>query len=878
MSDIRSATLSIKVIGDALADIQNILNLYTKLEEKGKNPLVLKVDVATQNNVQAMNQASNQIKKTVSQIQKTTPKVNIDTTIGSAEDVSAIGEHSEKLEELGKSSEDAAEKIKKTKSGIRSLGDTMRAERFAMSGLFAAMASFAFVVKVPELAMTYDQATNELMKYAEVRGWATEGLKKWLAEEERVPGISRSARASIAQLYAAYASGPEEVERLTVSTEKFFRVNRTRLQELGITSATALAQVIKSGDYSSLKELTHVGVLDVGKERQEALDSILKEYKGELPANYQELVDNRANQLALGKDIINQASGYGAMPEDTLTMWEKFYSNVSNTAQAIGNTMIPMMLQLSEVMEKIATFIEGNRWAAWGVGVVVTLTLIVSSVLVVANVFRSAWASVIGLQDTINDVRLAVTKLDLVTKVPLVLGKMFAFAQAAASGFLTVLVAHPVIFVFVAIAAVLLLIAYRMGWLQKITESFQKALDSIDIGAIFQGDFSQIFKFFDVLKKELVNAFPWLSNPMVGIAVKALFPPLILFEDILPKMLELINNGVDILRSVFDFLSKTLGWIYDTLRWVWESIISVKDAVLNIPNEIQKIIAGLPEAIANAIKGIWGGVTENDLINSLQNNEHITSSVRENPEQLKWLADYVSGNKVGTKPEGISDIDIREAKLAYETARSNSGIIRNETVNNIITGGPSEENLINRLEVNENISPSVRENPETLKLLAKKAGGERVELPEYVSEADIREAEQEYIKEFYGNGVTERTASAVWDWLKGGAQNVLGPFDVGGYFASNGLFNGLVHESEEILPQAITKRGPGPIGKAIEELYNNDTSFRSVVSTPVININIDSPRVDSRDRIDELSTTLKNEIERLIINTMRRENRFFLRR
>ena len=63
MSDIRSATLSIKVIGDALADIQNILNLYTKLEEKGKNPLVLKVDVATQNNVQAMNQASNQIKK-----------------------------------------------------------------------------------------------------------------------------------------------------------------------------------------------------------------------------------------------------------------------------------------------------------------------------------------------------------------------------------------------------------------------------------------------------------------------------------------------------------------------------------------------------------------------------------------------------------------------------------------------------------------------------------------------------------------------------------------------------------------------------------------------------------------------------------------------
>lgn len=867
MSDIRSATLSIKVIGDALTDIQNILNLYTKLEEKGKNPLVLKVDVATQNNLQAMNQTSNQIKKTVSQIQKVTPNINIGTTVGSAKDATIISEQAEKLEELGKSSEDTAEKVNKTKSSIRSLGDTMRAERFAMSGLFAAMASFVFVAKVPELAMTYNQATDELMKYAEARGWATEGLKKWLAEEERTPGVSKSARASIAQIYAAYASGPEEVERLTVSTEKFFRVNRTRLQELGITSATALAQVIKSGDYSSLKELTHVGVLDVGKEQQEALDSILKEYKGELPANYQELVDTRARQLALGKDIINQASGYGAIPQNTLTMWEDFYSNVTDAAQAIGDTMIPMMLRLSEVMKNIATFIEGNRWAAWGVGVVVTLTLIVSAVLVVANVFRSAWASVIGLWETMQDVKLAITKMDLLTKATHYLGEAFGVARAAASGFLTVLVAHPVIFVFVAIAAVLLLIAYRMGWLQKITESFQKALDSIDIGAIFQGDFSQIFKFFDVLKKELVKAFPWLSNPIVGIALKALFPPLILFEDILPKMLELINNGVDILRSVFDFLSKTLGWIYDTLRWVWESIISVKDAVLNIPNEIQKIIAGLPEA-----------VTENDLINSLQNNEHITSSVRENPEQLKWLADYVSGNKVGTKPEGISDIDIQEAKLAYETARSNSGIIRNETVNNIITGGPSEENLINRLEVNENISPSVRENPETLKLLAKKAGGERVELPEYVSEADIREAEQEYIKEFYGNGVTERTASAVWDWLKGGAQNVLGPFDVGGYFASNGLFNGLVHESEEILPQAITKRGPGPIGKAIEELYNNDNSSQSVVSTPIININIDSPRVDSRDRIDELSTTLKNEIERLIINTMRRENRFFLRR
>ena len=49
------------------------------------------------------------------------------------------------------------------------------------------------------------------------------------------------------------------------------------------------------------------------------------------------------------------------------------------------------------------------------------------------------------------------------------------------------------------------------------------------------------------------------------------------------------------------------------------------------------------------------------------------------------------------------------------------------------------------------------------------------------------------------------------------------PYAVGATFKKGGLFAGRVHDTEEITPQAITKRGPGPIAKAID-LLNNVTS------------------------------------------------------
>jgi hypothetical protein len=49
------------------------------------------------------------------------------------------------------------------------------------------------------------------------------------------------------------------------------------------------------------------------------------------------------------------------------------------------------------------------------------------------------------------------------------------------------------------------------------------------------------------------------------------------------------------------------------------------------------------------------------------------------------------------------------------------------------------------------------------------------------------------------------------------------PYAVGATFKRGGLFKGLVDDTEEITPKAITKRGPGPIAKALD-LLNNATA------------------------------------------------------
>ena len=56
------------------------------------------------------------------------------------------------------------------------------------------------------------------------------------------------------------------------------------------------------------------------------------------------------------------------------------------------------------------------------------------------------------------------------------------------------------------------------------------------------------------------------------------------------------------------------------------------------------------------------------------------------------------------------------------------------------------------------------------------------------------------------------------------------PYAVGATFKKGGLFAGRVHDTEEITPQAITKRGPGPIAKAID-LLNNVTSGKRGMSS-----------------------------------------------
>lgn len=136
-------------------------------------------------------------------------------------------------------------------------------------------------------------------------------------------------------------------------------------------------------------------------------------------------------------------------------------------------------------------------------------------------------------------------------------------------------------------------------------------------------------------------------------------------------------------------------------------------------------------------------------------------------------------------------------------------------------------------------------------------------------------------------------------------------YDVGVSFGRTGIFKGIVHAPEEIIPKTIAQRGPGPISKvigtlqnisttqissrkdslinaviqrsnfALDKMLSENTSREETYAMPTYNINlsvgIDNPVIDSRERIDELTTELRHKVERMIRDVIHREMRYYTR-
>jgi hypothetical protein len=89
----------------------------------------------------------------------------------------------------------------------------------------------------------------------------------------------------------------------------------------------------------------------------------------------------------------------------------------------------------------------------------------------------------------------------------------------------------------------------------------------------------------------------------------------------------------------------------------------------------------------------------------------------------------------------------------------------------------------------------------------------------------------------------------------------------GATFLSGGIFKGEVHPTEEIIPQAITQRGAGPISRMLAMINEANPSFdpgqgkqRDAVYAPT-NINIHIDRIEKDVDVDKLLFRIRDELD-----------------
>ena len=91
-------------------------------------------------------------------------------------------------------------------------------------------------------------------------------------------------------------------------------------------------------------------------------------------------------------------------------------------------------------------------------------------------------------------------------------------------------------------------------------------------------------------------------------------------------------------------------------------------------------------------------------------------------------------------------------------------------------------------------------------------------------------------------------------------------YAIGATFKKDGLFAGLVHAPEEIIPQATAQRGAGPIARALDTLYGVTSAGRASSSpSPVVHVHnandFSGMRVSSDVDIEKLMKEIDRRIE-----------------
>ena len=316
---------------------------------------------------------------------------------------------------------------------------------------------------------------------------------------------------------------------------------------------------------------------------------------------------------------------------------------------------------------------------------------------------------------------------------------------------------------------------------------------------------------------------------------------------------ELLSAG----KRAWEAISNCVQWLYDvargTLSWIGDSLDSMSTDVTDWLKKLWEAITGLPGLISAAIRSWFpgaGGAEDADrspaeiqagmAVEAKAPGAYVMGPNEQKISPSQWAMQYLFdpsgefGNKTVYGPGG-AELGVVQDFMTLDTAL--------DTLEQAAIGGGkpspipgvhfSEETFLDLFRGNKLLYPNAKELYNRFKsgngkaqLKTDVAGNEYLSpTPPEAPEAPETFKNQGSMYVAYGNDGLFDVMNASGLVQSGFASEAAAKeyitshqYAMGATFNKGGLFAGLVHEKEEIIPQAIAQKGTGPLSKVLGDL------------------------------------------------------------
>ena len=434
-------------------------------------------------------------------------------------------------------------------------------------------------------------------------------------------------------------------------------------------------------------------------------------------------------------------------------------------------------------------------------------------------------------------------------------------------------------------------VASTFGWL------FDKLDDAYESGALGKA-----------LKISLMGLFPIVAlvkslEALVGFAGKLLGSSNIV-ADVLSAGRDAWDTISGVLQWLYDAVAGTISWLDETLdgistdvtdwlKKVWDGIAGLAGSISDtIKGWLQDSVEGVPDTIVEWLKKLW------DALTSLPSS--ISSAIN------GWLP-WGDGAEDEGKKSSLSEADREDVIQKAKSSRTGGGYknfdfgmgsdIWDMALTEAETGiAQKVPNLQNKAEyerlvawfrdvlANQSSGGSGNATPVGGEIEIKKDqwGNEyKSPVPPKAPEAPETFKNQGSMYVAFGDDGLFDVMNASGMVQRGFASEAAAKeyitshqYAMGATFNKGGLFAGLVHEKEEIIPQAIAQKGTGPLSKILGDLQQSGQGpgGRSMnITVEGLKVEINNPVVPDSGAAYQLTDILKRQLDPFIEETVKRK-------